>query len=182
MLPWSSDTDSEILTFLPAEQLTEWDMTAKFSVASSDGSESGAVRWITSPTTDRLDILSPTGSVVARLTITPSGASLVTDDGEHRAANADALVADVLKINLPVSALKYWVRGLDAPNLALQTVSKDSDGRITELAQAGWQLSYSGQIAIESGANRYEVPRRLTATQGDLEIRWASTEWQTSLQ
>ena len=182
MLPWSSDNDSEILTFLPAEQLTEWDMTAKFSVASKEGTESGAVRWITNVSGDRLDILSPTGAVVARLSISQNGASLVTDEGEHRAENADALVSEVLNINLPVSALRYWVRGLDAPNLALQTVSKNSDGRITELTQAGWQLSYSGTISIESGPNRYEVPRRLTATQGELEIRWASTEWQTAVQ
>jgi outer membrane lipoprotein LolB len=182
MLPWSSDSDSEILTFLPAEQLTQWDMTAKFSVTTAEGSESGAVRWVNSGTGDRLDILSPTGAVVARLSITESEASLVTDDGERRAANADALVAEVLKFKLPVNALKYWVRGLDAPNLALQAVNKDGDGRITDLAQAGWQLTYSGTIAIESGANRYEVPRRLTATQGDLEIRWASTEWQTQIQ
>ena len=182
MLPWSSDSDSEILTFLPAEQLTQWDMTAKFSVTTQEGSESGAVRWVTNATGDRLDILSPTGAVVARLTIAANEASLVTNDAEYRADSADALIADVLKIKLPVTALRYWVRGLDAPNLALQAVNKDGDGRIIELAQAGWQLTYSGTIAIESGANRYEVPRRLTATQGDLEIRWASTEWQTAIQ
>ena len=39
-------------------------------------------------------------------------------------------------------------------------------------------VSYNGNIAIESGSHRFEVPRRLTATRGEIEIRWASTEWQ----
>ncbi len=181
LLPWSSEPN-EVLTFLPAEQLTNWDLTAKFSVSSEEGTESGSLRWINQADNDRLDILSPTGAVVARLTVGSDRATLMTDEKTISAASPDELLVELLNVELPVSALKYWVRGLDAPTLSVDGVTKDDSGRIRELNQGGWQLAYSGTIAIESGSNRYEVPRRLTATQGTMEIRWASTEWQTQVQ
>jgi outer membrane lipoprotein LolB len=182
LVPWSSDDDAEVLTFLPADQLNQWDLTAKFSVSTKDGTESGSIRWILNPNEERLDVLSPTGSIVAQLTMTESEARLKTDDRETVAKDADTLFKDVMDISLPVNALRYWVRGLDAPDLPLESVEKDSEGRITELSQDGWQLAYNGNISIESGSHRFEVPRRLTATRGDLEIRWASTEWQAITQ
>jgi outer membrane lipoprotein LolB len=182
LMPWSSDDDAEVLTFLPADQLNQWDLTAKFSVSTKDGTESGSIRWILNPDEERLDMLSPTGSVVAQLTMTESEARLKTDDRETVAKDADTLFKDVMDISLPVNALRYWVRGLDAPDLPLESAEKDGEGRITKLSQDGWQLVYNGNISIESGSHRFEVPRRLTATRGDIEIRWASTEWQAITQ
>ena len=181
-MPWSSDDDTEVLTFLPADQLKQWDLTAKFSISTKDGTESGSIRWISNTNKERLDVLSPTGSVVAQLTMTESEARLKTDDHETVAKDADTLFKDVIEISLPVNALRYWVRGLDSPDLPLESVEKDGEGRITQLSQDGWQLAYNGSISIESGSHRFEVPRRLTATRDDIEIRWASTEWQAITQ
>ncbi|MAW25654.1 MAG: outer membrane lipoprotein LolB [Gammaproteobacteria bacterium] len=182
LMPWSSDDDSEVLTFLPADQLNQWDLTAKFSVSTKEGTESGSIRWILNPDEERLDVLSPTGSVVAQLTMTESEARLKTDDRETVAKDAETLFREVMDLSLPVAALRYWVRGLDAPDLPLESVEKDGEGRITVLTQDGWQLAYNGNVSIESGSHRFEVPRRLTATRGDIEIRWASTEWQAITQ
>ena len=181
-MPWSSDDDSEVLTFLPADQLNQWDLTAKFSVSTAAGTDSGSIRWILNPNEERLDILSPTGSVVAQLTMTETEARLKTDDRETVAKDAETLFREVMDLSLPVAALRYWVRGLDAPDLPLESVEKDGEGRITDLTQDGWQLAYNGNISIESGSHRFEVPRRLTAIRGDIEIRWASTEWQAITQ
>tara|TARA_B100000989_G_scaffold113462_1_gene83380 strand:- start:19 stop:621 length:603 start_codon:yes stop_codon:yes gene_type:complete len=182
LLPWSSDDDSEVLTFLPADQLNQWDLTAKFSVSTAAGTDSGSIRWILNPDEERLDVLSPTGSVVAQLTMTETEARLKTDDRETVAKDAETLFREVMDLSLPVAALRYWVRGLDAPDLPLESVEKDGEGRITDLTQGGWQLAYNGNVSIESGSHRFEVPRRLTATRGDIEIRWASTEWQAITQ
>lgn len=177
-MPWSSSDDVEVLTFLPADQLTFWDLTAKFTVSTSDSTESGSIRWMLNSIEERLDILAPTGSVVAQVTVSDSEARLKTDDQETVGRNADILFREVMGTSFPVGALRFWIRGLDAPDLPVESVEKDGDGRITELTQDGWRLSYNGNIAIKSGSHRFEVPRRLTATRGEIEIRWASTEWQ----
>ncbi|RZO75417.1 MAG: outer membrane lipoprotein LolB, partial [Litorivicinaceae bacterium] len=139
-MPWSSDDDAEVLTFLPADQLDQWDLTAKFSISTKDNTESGSIRWILNPGEERFDVLSPTGSIVARLTMTEFEARLKTDDREAVAKDPDTLFKDVMNISLPVNALRYWVRGLDAPNLPLESVKKDGEGRIIQMIQDGWQL------------------------------------------
>ncbi len=181
-MPWASDDDAEVLTFLSADQLSQWDLTAKFSITTSQGTESGSIRWILNENEERLNVLSPTGSVVAQMVLVDEEARLKTDDGESVASNAETLFKDVMNLSLPISALKFWVRGLNAPNLPLQSVKKDAEGRITDLTQDGWKLAYNGNISIESGSNLFEVPRRFTATRDDIEIRWASTEWQAIIQ
>lgn len=178
LMPWSSEPN-EVLTFLPADQLTNWQLTAKFSVRSAEGSESGSLRWINEGENDRLDILAPTGSVVARLTSDANGATLIVDDKSVEASDPEQLLLKAFNIELPVRALKYWTRGLEAPNLVIARIEIDDKSRIREMTQAGWKLEYSGTVTIDSGTHRYEVPRRLTASRGDIEIRWVSTEWQT---
>ena len=157
-------------------------LTAKFSVSTSEGTESGSIRWISNANEERLDILSPTGSVIAQLVLIDSEVRLKTDGREFVAGDADTLIKEVMNLSLPVSALRFWVRGLKAPNLPLQSVKKDAEGRITGILQDGWRLAYNGNITIESGSNLFEVPRRFTATRDDVEIRWASTEWQAITQ
>ena len=99
LLPWSSDDDSEVLTFLPADQLNQWDLTAKFSVSTAEGTDSGSIRWILNPNEERLDVLSPTGSVVAQLTMTETEARLKTDDRETVAKDAETLFREVMDLS-----------------------------------------------------------------------------------
>ena len=143
-MPWSSDDDAEVLTFLPADQLDQWDLTAKFSISTKNNTESGSIRWILNPSEERFDVLSPTGSVVAQLTMTEFEARLKTDDREAVAKDPDTLFKDVMNTSLPINALRYWVRGLDAPDLPLESVKKDGEGRIIQMIQDGWQLAYNG--------------------------------------
>ena len=180
MLPWSSNDEPEVLTFLPADQLLAWDLTAKFSIKNEDETESGAIRWINNGDLRRLDVLSPTGAIVARLTITESVAKLEMDDQIKTAETTEELFDEIFNLDFPISALKYWIRGLNDPNRPFQLLERDKEGRISILIQDGWSLEYNGTVSIESGENRYEVPRRLTATRGTTEIRWVSTEWQAS--
>ena len=182
ILPWSSDDDSEILTFLSADQFKTWDLTAKFSVTSPEGTKSGSVRWILGTQEERLDILSPTGAAVARLTISENQARLKTDDNEYIASDAESLFKEALNLQFPVNAMRSWIRGFESPDLPLQSIKKDSEGRITALMQDGWVVRYSGSLSIESGQHRYEVPRRLSASKDEFEIRWANTEWQIPVQ
>ena len=109
-MPWSSDDDSEVLTFLPADQLNQWDLTAKFSVSTKEGTESGSIRWILNPDEERLDVLSPTGSVVAQLTMTASEARLKTDDRETVAKDAEATDAEATESEVDADADQEQVR------------------------------------------------------------------------
>jgi outer membrane lipoprotein LolB len=103
----------------------------------------GRVRWQHSPNTDELWFYSPLGSTVAQLRQDASGAVLITSDGrEHRAGDLQQLAFQVLGWDLPLDSLPYWVRGLAWPGAVTQGESFDDQGRLKQLSQAGWEVSY----------------------------------------
>lgn len=103
----------------------------------------GRVRWQHSPLGDELWFYSPLGATVARLRQDASGALLITSDGrEHRAKDLQQLAFSVLGWDLPVAGLPYWVRGLEWPGAEAEEETWDEQGRLKQLSQAGWQISY----------------------------------------
>lgn len=103
----------------------------------------GRVRWQHSENADELWFYSPVGASVARLRQDESGALLVTADGEeYRAADLRQLALDVLGWDLPLDGLPYWVRGLSWPAGPPAHEEVDSDGRLEQLSQGGWRVSY----------------------------------------
>jgi len=103
----------------------------------------GRVRWQHSATVDELWFYSPLGSTVAQLRQDPSGAVLITSDGrEHRAPDLQQLAFEVLGWDLPLGGLPYWVRGLAWPEAAKEEETFDDQGRLKQLSQAGWEVSY----------------------------------------
>lgn len=103
----------------------------------------GRVHWQHSPVADELRFYSPLGVTVAELRQDASGALLITSDGrEHRAEDLQQLAFRVLGWDLPVAGLPYWVRGLEWPGAATEHEAMDEQGRLKELSQAGWKISY----------------------------------------
>ena len=103
----------------------------------------GRVRWQHSPNVDELWFYSPLGATVAQLRQDPSGAVLITSDGrEHRAPDLQQLTFEVLGWDLPLGGLPYWVRGLAWPEAPKDEESFDDQGRLKQLSQAGWEVSY----------------------------------------
>ena len=170
-------TDPEVLTFLPAAQITGFDVTAKISITGDGRTDTGSVRWVHLGARDEWSVFSPTGALVASLVVTPNSATLTTPEKVIEAVTPDALFEVELNWPLPVSYLSYWVRALPAPNLPHTSKTSD-DGRVTQLTQAEWTITYQGTQPVQSGTDRYELPRRLVLSRGEtVSIRWASTEW-----
>jgi len=91
----------------------------------------------------------------------------------YSARDADALLAHVTGWVLPVSGLRYWVRGVPAPGSEARA-SRDAQGRLTRLVQDGWDISY----------NRYQVvdgaswPAKLRLERADIVVRLVIDQWQ----
>ena len=91
-----------------------------------------------------LDLANPFGSTLARVETDAHGARLTRANGEVIVApNPDALVADVLGSDIPVSGLRDWLRGrLPATPEATQ-VERDGSGHPIAFRQGGWQAKLS---------------------------------------
>lgn len=93
--------------------------------------------------TYQIRLYGPLGS--GNILVSKQGGQVQLRDGNtvSSAASADTLLRNNAGITLPVQSLYYWVRGIPAPG-SVQSIQKDSSGRITLLQQSGYTIRYLG--------------------------------------
>lgn len=120
----------------------------KFSVvilAANDDRESvqGSFVWRRLVSGWQLDLKSPLGATLARLTVEPSGATLEQPDLPlRRAASGEDLLAGVLGAKVPLDVLEDWVDGRVIDDAKVTNLRRDKQGRIASFNQAGWQVTF----------------------------------------
>lgn len=116
----------------------------------------GGFAWRDTGRVLRLDLVNPLGTTLARILVESSGAVLEHADGstEH-APDADALLAKVMGVALPVSNLRDWLQGRTGTG-ATQNLARDAQGRPESFSQGGWQLRLSRYDAFGPGLLRLD--------------------------
>jgi len=143
-------------------------------MSATDGRQaaSGRVEWEHAPQTDRLTLLSPLGQIVARLDSDADGARLMSADGTQRdAPSADALLPEVLGIDVPSARLPRWVQG--APDTGAQIRERDAVGRPQLVIDQGWRIDYLAYVDDRPDA----LPARLDISRGEARIRLIIDSW-----
>ena len=103
----------------------------------------GGFSWRDDGQALRLDLVSPLGSILARILVEPGHAVLERADGSREsAATPDALLALVWGHPMPVSGLRAWMCGQAAPGLVVDA-RHDDDDRLIALRQDGWDVRLS---------------------------------------
>ena len=91
----------------------------------------------------QLDLKSPLGATLARLTVDPSGATLAQpDEPLRRAASGEALLASVLGASVPLDVLEDWVDGRVVDAGKVSEIARDDQGRIVSFKQSGWHVDF----------------------------------------
>ena len=107
-------------------------------------------------------------------------AVLIMNDGKAITSNdPEKLIYDVLKVRLPISALRDWVRGIPHSNNKITSVEYYDKGRITRLMQQGWQIDYLRYIPFKD----YSMPSKIFIKREDQSLRLIIMRWkETSLE
>ncbi len=89
------------------------------------------------PTNTMLELSSPLGQLMARLTIGPNTARLETADrGDFSAPDMDSLTDRILGWRIPVQYLSAWLQGKKTEGSTL-----DAQGRLLNANNGGWKLT-----------------------------------------
>jgi outer membrane lipoprotein LolB len=137
---------------------------APFSIAGRISARRGAngvaggFVWTHAPAHDEIDLSTPLGQTLARLSGEPGNVSITLSDGRvETAATWRALTDRALGVTIPVEGLAWWIRGHPAPT-SPSSVERDDRGRVSVLRQNGWEIVYA------YGDDAASAPRRLTLT------------------
>ena len=151
-----------------------FELTGRLSARRGNNALSANFRWTHEQQRDELDLSSPLGQTIARLSSDASGVHLQTPDG--RVETADdwaALTTRALGWPLPVEGLASWIQGVPRDG-APAAVERASDGMPAALRQDGWSVVYQ---AFERGSDGLSRPKRLTLDFPEVELRIAVDSW-----
>ena len=108
-----------------------------------------------------------------RLEVDEQGAELELSDGtRYRADEVQSLVREQIGWEVPIDALAWWVRGLEAP-AEVDSHRLGDDGTLEYLDQLGWQIEFSHYRNVGSTS----LPLRLTARQADRTVKLVVRNW-----
>lgn len=134
---------------------------------------SGKFEWHQRPDVIEVALASPLGQTIARIQVTPQGATLTQGDKPARtAADIDSLTAQTLGWSLPVSGLRDWLQGYAAGKDGQRFAASPANSSVT--TADGWQLSFvswQDPTAARPVPKRIDATRPATASAGQLALR-----------
>lgn len=159
------------------QQLTEldgWEINGKVGIRAPKDSGSATLYWLQRQDYFDIRLSGPLGRGAARLTGRPGEVKLeAASRGSYTASSAEELLQDQLRLNLPVSHLLWWIRGLPAPD-SKSRIKLDTDSYLAQLEQDGWQVDYLRYVD-QAG---FTLPERLKITGYDLQVTVVIKDWQ----
>ncbi|MBA2410199.1 MAG: outer membrane lipoprotein LolB [Gammaproteobacteria bacterium] len=160
-------------------QQPAWRMTGKLSVQTPEEGWFAGVGWEQRGEHFQIDMRDSFGRVVARIQGDDRRVMLTRHDGSTaRAASPETLTRQLFGWALPVSGLRYWVRGLPGAQVdskALAATRKlDVRGRLKHLEQSGWSVDYQAYQDAEPIA----LPGKIAVTGHDLRVKLIVETWE----
>lgn len=156
------------------DTLRHWSLVGRIAVNGDGESWNSHVRWIQRGDDYEIDFSTFLGQRVAQVTGRSGDVTLSLPGRDPvTAASAAQLLTQVFGWQMPVESLRYWVLGLPVPGEA-RDWSIDAMGRLQELQQDGWHVSYAEYDRGGPG-----LPRRFVVTHPQWRIRVVVDEWRT---
>ncbi len=144
-------------------------------VVASDGQQaaSGGLEWRHDRGSDQWTVSTPLGQILAQLDSDASGARLVTANGQRlQAANAEALLPQLIGIDAPVDRLAQWVQATPAADAEVRR--RDAHGRPALVIDRGWRIEYPAYASDSPDA----AAARVDVSRGEARLRLIIDRWQ----
>lgn len=143
--------------------LSTWQLRGKMGIRSDAGNANLSFVWNESPGRYDISLKGTLGVAIATVTGTGNQVVLNLPDGSiYRSNRVENLIEDHVGFRLPVSLLRYWVRGLPDPGYEVHP-------REQGFLQQGWQVEF--QQFSTAG------PRKILIEQDDIRLKLAALEW-----
>ena len=156
------------------QSFESWSFTGRLGLRVPQRSGSMSIEWLQNNQQYTLYLDGPFGASLAHIEGDERQVSaLLADGGRMTGRTPEYLMYQLTGWDLPVSSLKYWVRGLPAPGEDAQVLLSDA-GVPERILQQGWNIEYL-RFDDENGVS---IPSRIRANSGDIQITLVVSNWQ----
>jgi len=162
---------------LPANQLNSWQINGRIAIKTESENWTANVYWQQRDSTYQLRFNVPPGQGIMLLEGNSSKVVMRTANNEtFTATDADELVADVLKVNIPISNLRFWIRGIPSPKSSPTWYTLNKTDNLQRLRQNGWEIDYKQYINVH---NIY-LPRKIFLENAKFKVKIVISQWKIS--
>lgn len=152
-----------------------WQLEGRIAIRTEDDSWSGSLKWQQLGQLYDIHFSGPFGQGAVNLVGDQQRVVLSTTDGDMVGnAGAEQLMYQQLGWRVPLSHLQYWVVGRPSPEVDDKVIQFDEFGRIKQLQQSDWQISYR---RYRPHLN-FELPAKIFIENHRLSVRLVIDSWQ----
>ena len=148
-----------------------WSFAGRMAVSDNNDSFSASIAWEHRGRQDKLELAGLFGQGRTLIELTDNG--VVIDNGDERlqySGNADEVISRKVGVDIPVSALKYWVLGLVEPEADYNELGNG-------FVQSGWNVMYLQMQAVGGD----DMPRKIRVEQDDVKLKLIINNWDLPL-
>lgn len=160
-------------------RMNSWRLQGRVGMQFRDQSASFGIAWQQQGKDQyEMNIEHPlTGAVVAYLKGTANDVTLQANGKTYHDADADRLLQSQMGVSMPLSGMKYWVRGIAAPDAPVEQLKLDAMGRPQMLQQSGWQVEYTAW----QGNGWQALPEKINLSRSaeNTKVKVIAKDWQT---
>jgi len=118
-------------------------IAGRLSARRGDAGVAGGFTWTHDAAGDSIDLATPLGQTLARLTGDAQGVSVLLQDGRvERASSWRELTERTFGVTIPVDGLAAWIRAVPRAGAPF-SVERDSQGRVSLIRQDAWEIVYA---------------------------------------
>jgi len=156
--------------------LTRWNLYARAAINTPRDSASVSLFWNQRGAAYKVTLRAPLGAGTVRIAGDGERVTLRTSDGrEVTSSDAMRLLRRETGYVLPVTELRYWLRGIPAPG-ADRRMELSARGYVEALRQSGWRMHYGDYRQIDGVA----LPGTIRAQGQGIELKLAVQQWGVS--
>ena len=171
-----SSTNSELLwqeRHQALVELDQWQISGRTLIRQGKEAWNAGLRWQQNRGVYQIKLEGPFSQGGVTLDGSETQAILTMNDGQKLvSADPETLIAQTLGVQLPVNALRDWVRGIPSSQ-KIDVLTLDDKGQITHLIQQGWDISFLKYMPF----GNYSMPAKIYINHQDSSLRLAITTW-----
>lgn len=158
------------------QQIKVWEIRGRLGVQTEKTGGSADIIWKQSEQEYSIHLIAALGAGSYLIMGNDEFADVRFPDGRKETIdNVDQVFLSTLQVDLPVTAIRYWLRGLPAEGLPVKNINWNDKGLIHRLEQSGWNV----EMKKYTGA-KILMPHNIYLTRDDnpeLDIRLVLRQW-----
>ncbi len=162
------------------EKITQFSVTGKLAYISPNERLSASFYWQQDTDNLSLRLSNFLGATLLKLDVSPHQAVLIDNEGtQHQGENAKSLLKRLTGVNLPISDLMLWIKGIPAKNNAY-TLGEDNrlaslyETKADQTSSKGWKVTYEDYDRDTDNL----LPSSITLTYAEQEVKLRVSKWE----